>query len=48
MTREMKILSIQNRLNKLYGTEKNIKSPGVIRKLERQLRNLKSYKFEKD
>ena len=40
MNKEIKILMIKNRIQKLKGTEKNIKCPGVLRKLHRQLRNL--------
>ena len=42
MTKEMEIVAIENRLKKLRGSTKNIKSPGVVRKLERKLRNLKA------
>ena len=39
MTKEIAIVAIENRLKKLRGS---IKSPGVIRKLERKIRNLKT------
>ena len=42
MTKEIEIVAIENRLKKLRGSIKNIKSSGVIRKLERKLRNLKT------
>lgn len=45
MTKEMEIIAIENRLKKLRGSIKNIKSPGVVRKLERKLRNLKNPKI---
>ena len=41
MTKEIEIINIENRLQRLRGTEKNIKCPGVIRKCERKLRKLK-------
>ena len=40
MTKEFKILSLENRINKLSNSGKNVKSPGVLKKLHRQLRNL--------
>ena len=39
MTNEVKIAILKDRYNKLKENGKNIKSPGVLRKLERQLRN---------
>ena len=39
MTNETKNLIMKNRLNKLEGTPKNIKCPGVTRKLRRQVRH---------
>lgn len=45
MTKEMEIIAIENRLKRLRGSIKNIKSPGVVRKLERKLRNLKNPKI---
>lgn len=38
--KEMKILGLENRIHKLSNSVKNIKCPGVLRKLNRQLRNL--------
>ena len=35
---ENKIKLMEYRLNKLEGTEKNIKSPGVVRKLRRKIK----------
>lgn len=40
MTKESKIIMIDNRIRKLKGSDKNIKCPGVLRKLTRKLRNL--------
>lgn len=37
MTKEARKALLQDRYNKLNGTEKNIKSPGVVRKLKRKL-----------
>lgn len=37
MSKEEKHALLQDRYNKLNGTEKNIKSPGVVRKLRRKL-----------
>jgi hypothetical protein len=39
--KEFQLLKLQNRLARLKGTEKNIKSPGVVRKLTRQIYKLK-------
>lgn len=41
MTTDLKIIMIDNRIRKLKGSDKNIKSPGVLRKLNRKLRKLK-------
>ena len=38
--KELKILNTENRINKLSHSSKNIKSPGVLKKLRRTLRNL--------
>ena len=39
--KEFKILSLENRIHRLANAgNKNTKSPGVLRKLQRQLRNL--------
>lgn len=40
MTNEDKILMLKVRLHKLENNGKNFDSPGVVRKLKRQLRNL--------
>lgn len=40
MTKEIEIIMIKNRIRRLKSSEKNIKSPGVLRKLNRKLRNL--------
>ena len=39
--KEFQILSLENRIHRLANAgNKNIKSPGVLKKLHRQLRNL--------
>lgn len=38
MTIRDKVKLMEYRLNKLKGTEKNIKSPGVVRKLRRKIK----------
>ena len=38
--KEFQILNIENRINKLTNSTKNIKCPGVLKKLRRRLRNL--------
>jgi hypothetical protein len=40
MTSFEKISIMKNRLIVLEGNGKNIKSPGVVRKLQRQIRNM--------
>ena len=40
MTYEDKYRILKNRYNKLNGSPKNIKCPGVVRKLARQIRNM--------
>lgn len=42
MNREQKLALMKNRLTTLNANGKNTKSPGVIRKLEREIRNLQS------
>lgn len=42
MTKEYKVISLENRIQRLSASEKNIKSGGVLRKCTRQLRNLKN------
>lgn len=43
MTREDKINALKVRIKKLEGRgDKNLKAPGVLRKLNRELRNLKT------
>lgn len=39
MNNETKLLKVKARLMRLEGTNKNIKCPGVVRKLRRQVRN---------
>lgn len=41
MNKEARIALVENRLTNLQGSPKNIKCPGVVRKVARQLRNLK-------
>lgn len=40
MTTAERILILQVRLKKLKSSEKSIDCPGVVRKVERQIRNL--------
>lgn len=40
MSRDAILAILKDRYNKLNGSPKNIKSPGVTRKLARQIRNL--------
>ena len=40
MTKEAKLVLMKDRLNKLEGSKKNIKCPGVVKKLRRQIRNM--------
>lgn len=42
MNNQQKVALKQNRLQTLNGNGKNTKSPGVVRKLEREIRNLQS------
>lgn len=42
MTREQKLAIMKNRLATLEGSNKNIKCPGVVKKLKRQIRGLES------
>ena len=39
MTKEQKLALMKSRMAKLEGNGKNIKCPGVLRKLRRQIRN---------
>ena len=39
-----KLLAAEVRLHKLKGNGKNMDSPGVVKKLERQIRNMKANK----
>ena len=41
MTKEMKISIMEDRQNKIKARPEAFKSPGVMRKIERQIRNLK-------
>jgi len=40
MTKEQQIQILKVRLHKLKSSEKSLDSPGVMKKVERQLRNL--------
>lgn len=40
MTREAKLALAKGRYARLAGTDKNVKCPGVLRKVRRQIRNL--------
>lgn len=42
MNKTDKLTLMKQRLQKLEGTEKNIKCPGVARKLRREIRNLEN------
>lgn len=43
MTKKDKLLAKKNRLNTIEGRgNKNIKCPGVVKKLKREIRNLES------
>lgn len=46
MTKETEMIMINNRIRKLKSSDKNIKSPGVLRKLNRKLRKLEAEKNE--
>ncbi len=40
MNKEQKLALMKNRLTTLEGTTKNVKCPGVVRALRREIRNL--------
>lgn len=40
MTKEQKLALMKNRLATLADSPKNLKCPGVVRKLRRQIRNM--------
>jgi hypothetical protein len=40
MNAEQRLVLMKNRLATLQGTSKNIKSSGVVKKLQRQIRNM--------
>lgn len=42
MTREDKLSIMKNRLSILEESPKNIKCPGVVKKLRRQIRNMEN------
>ena len=41
MTKELQLMAAENRYATLSASPKNLKCPGVLRKLRRQIRNLK-------
>jgi hypothetical protein len=41
MNKEQKLALLEDRYNRLLENGKNIKSPGVVKKLSRQIRNLR-------
>lgn len=40
MDKDFQLKTLKNRLNRLEQNGKNVKSPGVVRRLKRQIRNL--------
>ena len=40
MTKEIKLAITKDRYNRLSNTPKNIKCPGVLRKIRREIKNL--------
>lgn len=42
MNKTDKLALMKQRLQKLEGTDKNVKSPGVVKRLRREIRNLES------
>ena len=42
MNREQKLALMKNRFATLQGTPKNVKCPGVLRKLKRQIRSMEN------
>lgn len=40
MNKECKLALLKDRLSVLERSEKNVKCPGVVRKIKRQIRNL--------
>lgn len=40
MNKEQKLALMKNRLTTLEGTSKNVKCPGVVKALRREIRNL--------
>lgn len=42
MTKEQKLALMKNRLATLVDSPKNLKCPGVVRKLRRQIRNMEA------
>ena len=42
MSKEQRLALMKNRLSTLKGSPKNVKCTGVVRKLERQLRNMEN------
>ena len=42
MTKDQKVALLKERVNKLENRSQNIKCPGVLKKLRRQLRNMEA------
>ena len=42
MSKEQKLALMKNRLSTLKGSSKNLKCTGVVRKLERQIRDMEN------
>ena len=42
MTKEQTLALMKERLNKLENSPKNLKCPGAVRKLRRQIRNMEA------
>lgn len=42
MSKEQRLALMKNRLSTLKDSQKNIKCPGVVRKLERQIRSMEN------
>ena len=40
MTKEIKLAITKDRYNRLSNTPKNVKCPGVLRKIRREIKNL--------
>ena len=42
MSKEQRLALMKNRLFTLKGSPKNVKCPGIVRKLERQIRSMEN------